>query len=140
MRACAAAAVGAAAVCRNMNLEIPYERLLDVKRVEYIPLKLAIDDGNDATAADNSHVVNNTLLDSRSNNKLLTMADYTKQQNDRMSSLSSSQQSMPLLTIALLSIFCVLVLLYAVYYFVILRETNDHNSRNHQPNSFYAQV
>ncbi|ADB84411.1 hypothetical protein [Apocheima cinerarium nucleopolyhedrovirus] len=93
-----------------MNLEVPYEKLGIKNVVEYIPLKLALDDLNDGQNG------------SRDSPPLLTNFDnlnYAYYNNENGN--NNINEIVHIILISLLTLFCMLVLLYAIYYFIILR-------------------
>ncbi|AXS67728.1 ac78-like protein [Cryptophlebia peltastica nucleopolyhedrovirus] len=103
-----------------MNFDIPYEKLGIGTKVDYIPLKLALNDITDENVSYESE------------KKLLT--NYNNYEND-----FEKSNSVNILFIGLVSLVCVMLLLYAIYYFVILRRNiiyTDHN----QPKIIYNQV
>ncbi|AUV65360.1 hypothetical protein [Alphabaculovirus myunipunctae] len=92
----------------TMSLDIPYERLNATANVDYIPLKLALNDLPDKDGGggggETVPKINTNVPDLLST----TTPPPQKQMYDA-------------LVLGMLSIFCILVLLYAIYYFVILR-------------------
>ncbi|ALD88513.1 hypothetical protein [Helicoverpa armigera nucleopolyhedrovirus] len=98
-----------------MNLDIPYDRLGVNDKVDYIPLKLAISDFN----VDAADIGNNT--DDLSTKSILGHNDLTSYRSNYQKRNNSTWIG-NILLISLLAVFCVMVLLYALYYFVILRE------------------
>nr|ANS70973.1 ac78-like protein [Lymantria dispar multiple nucleopolyhedrovirus] len=129
------------------NLEIPYQQLNEQhSKVLYIPLKLALKDDNDendsaagvagaaAAAATALDKINNTGVALRSN--LLEAPRYTDEAfvlGKRSAAAAASAVDVAnIILVALLSLFCIVVLLYAIYYFVILRER--HKIIVRQPN------
>nr|UPO71217.1 orf71 [Trichoplusia ni single nucleopolyhedrovirus] len=111
-----------------MSLEVPYERMsLNQKKVEYIPLKLAVNDIDEngyrkpkQKANDDSDDNDNTINKSQTS-PLLLANDFG---NTNYVAYANAAQGgiLNVVLMALLSIFCVLVILYAIYYFVIIRE------------------
>ncbi|UOQ18860.1 Ac78 [Olene mendosa nucleopolyhedrovirus] len=86
------------------SLDVPYEQLNERQfKVMYIPLKLALRDDDDGTAAPAKDAL------------VLEPPRYT----DAETRANASGNA---LVVALLSVFCIVVLVYAIYYFVILRE------------------
>ncbi|ADD73792.1 ORF83 [Lymantria xylina nucleopolyhedrovirus] len=93
------------------SLDVPYEQLNEQQfKVLYIPLKLALRDDDDAAPAKDAFV--------------LEPPRYTDAE-------ARAHASGNALVMALLSVFCIVVLIYAIYYFVILRER--HNLFVNQP-------
>ncbi|UJZ89024.1 ac78 [Erannis ankeraria nucleopolyhedrovirus] len=95
-----------------MNLEVPYEKLGIKNVVEYIPLKLALNDLHEEQ--NNSQDISSHPLLSNFDN--LNNAYY----NDKNNS-NNINEIVHIILISLLTLFCILVLLYAIYYFIILR-------------------
>ncbi|ABF47414.1 ac78-like protein [Clanis bilineata nucleopolyhedrovirus] len=93
-----------------MNLEIPYERLSDKTKVEYIPLKLALNDVDTDTATVAIQGNDRAVVGGHQELRELTNGAYI------------AANTTNLLLIGLLSLVCVIILLYAIFYFVILRE------------------
>ncbi|AHH82651.1 P78/83 [Buzura suppressaria nucleopolyhedrovirus] len=94
-----------------MNLDVPYERLGVKNTVEYIPLKLALND------------VDNDNKNTASNEKRL-LFDYNNGDTVQLNPIcqNSSDHVANVLLVTLLTIFCIIVLLYAIYYFVLIRD------------------
>ena len=93
-----------------MNLDVPYYRLGNHERVEYIPLKLALND--DAP-------VNN-------NNNDPVMYEYS---DAHKGETRTGQMSAGLIVlISLVAFVALFLLLYVIYYFVILREEPQYSS------------
>ena len=93
-----------------MSLDVPYERLSATSKVDYIPLKLALNDLPEITD-DSKH--NTNFNDS----KIDINVPEARNEID-----TSPKQMYDTLVLGLLTFFCILVLLYAIYYFVILRD------------------
>ncbi|AWW14429.1 p78/83 [Hyposidra talaca nucleopolyhedrovirus] len=95
-----------------MNLDVPYERLGIKNTVEYIPLKLALNDiDNDVNKTSPGSNEKRLLLDY--NNTDAVQAAFNQNSSDHVANV---------LLITLLTIFCIIVLLYAIYYFILLRD------------------
>nr|ALR71147.1 hypothetical protein AGNV_085 [Anticarsia gemmatalis multiple nucleopolyhedrovirus] len=93
-----------------MNLDVPYYRLGNHERVEYIPLKLALND--DAP-------VNN-------NNDDTAVYEYS---DAHKGETRTGQMSAGLIVlISLVAFVALFLLLYVIYYFVILREEPQYSS------------
>ncbi|AAF33610.1 ORF81 [Spodoptera exigua multiple nucleopolyhedrovirus] len=115
-----------------MSLDVPYERLGTATKVDYIPLKLALTDlpENNISSSSSSSVDD---YDNNDKNKTLSTAKNQRPKVDidltdrnlqlrQPSADLSKQQFYNSLVLGLLTFFCVLVLLYAIFYFVILRD------------------
>lgn len=94
------------------SLDVPYEQLNErPSKVMYIPLKLALRDDDDAAsaaaAAETGAAPKKALV--------LEPPRYTD-------AAARPRAGADVLVMALLSVFCIVVLVYAIYYFVILRE------------------
>ncbi|BAE72362.1 ORF73 peptide [Hyphantria cunea nucleopolyhedrovirus] len=93
-----------------MNLDVPYYRLGNHERVEYIPLKLAL---NDDAPPDNSH----------------EYADSMEHKMDGEMQTRANQMSTGLIMfISLIAFVALFLLLYVIYYFVILREQPQYSN------------
>ncbi|CDG72422.1 Unknown (Ac78) [Spodoptera exigua multiple nucleopolyhedrovirus] len=117
-----------------MSLDVPYERLGTATKVDYIPLKLALTDLPENNISSSSSSVDD--YDNNDKNKTLSSAATAKNQRPKVdidltdrnlqlrqpSADLSKQQFYNSLVLGLLTFFCVLVLLYAIFYFVILRD------------------
>nr|AWJ76701.1 ac78 [Lymantria dispar multiple nucleopolyhedrovirus]WAK98436.1 ORF87 AcOrf-78 [Lymantria dispar multiple nucleopolyhedrovirus]WAK98587.1 ORF87 AcOrf-78 [Lymantria dispar multiple nucleopolyhedrovirus] len=90
------------------SLDVPYEQLNEPK-VMYIPLKLALRDDDDAPAAAETGGA------APKNALVLEPPRHTD-------AAARPRAGADVLVMALLSVFCIVVLVYAIYYFVILRE------------------
>lgn len=103
-----------------MNLDVPYNRLNEKSRVEYIPLKLALKDVDD-----NGNPKTSFSLDN--NTTSVSVNDFTVEDavNYRGNSNSGEKQFWNMVIIGILSAFVLFAILYAIYYFVILRERRD---------------
>ncbi|AJD80765.1 hypothetical protein [Pseudoplusia includens SNPV IE] len=110
-----------------MSLEVPYERMsLNQKRVEYIPLKLAVNDIDEngykkpkqktVNDADDNEIKKIRTSPTLLSNDIGGNTNYIAYANTEKTGVLN------VVLLALLSIFCVLVILYAIYYFVIIRE------------------
>ncbi|AKN80652.1 hypothetical protein [Perigonia lusca single nucleopolyhedrovirus] len=116
-----------------MNFDIPYERFNNKNKVEYIPLKLALNDEN----TDNEKGDQHSSSPSLSSTSLFNNGELQNQQmnvGDHQYNYFEKRM-VDILMLSLLTFFCVLVLLYAVYYFVILRDRQD-TLMSVQPNFF----
>ncbi|QBC76055.1 nesp076 [Neophasia sp. alphabaculovirus] len=92
-----------------MNLDVPYYRLGNHERVEYIPLKLALND--DAPV---------------NNNNDTAVYEYS---DANKSETRTGQMSAGLIVlISLVAFVALFLLLYVIYYFVILREEPQYSS------------
>ncbi|AYN45034.1 se74 [Alphabaculovirus alterspexiguae] len=101
-----------------MSIDVPYERLGAKTKVDYIPLKLALNDlpENKPENADGSGV-------NESNNNQPKVDIKLPSGNDNFQQPTYTKQQMyDALVLGMLTFFCILVLLYAIYYFVILRD------------------
>ncbi|AJE68928.1 Ac78 [Peridroma alphabaculovirus] len=109
-----------------MSLNVPYERLVATAKVDYIPLKLALNDlyddggggGNDsnnAKQASNEPKIDINTPPMTGYGATTTAAAMPLQQ----------KQMYDALVLGMLTFFCILVLLYAIYYFVILRDSQN---------------
>ncbi|AAZ38258.1 ORF-92 [Agrotis segetum nucleopolyhedrovirus A] len=112
-----------------MSLDVPYERLGPATKVDYIPLKLALDDlpdtDNAAKNKNNNNNNNNNNNDDTNSFRASPKVDIAvdKWTAQRESEAPSEKQQMyDALVVGMLTFFCILVLLYAIYYFVILRD------------------
>ncbi|AVA31159.1 ac78 [Oxyplax ochracea nucleopolyhedrovirus] len=91
-----------------MNLDVPYYRLGNPENVEYIPLKLALNDEQEQKNVDDK------------TNKIFTNADSIKMSNDNN---NNNNMSIGIVILIGLVVFAVLfLLLYLIYYFIILRQ------------------
>ena len=110
-----------------MSLDVPYERLGLNGKIEYIPLKLAIDDiENDATTKSGiSNKTNNSNFAKPSSNG--SVESFYDNADDKVYYNNNNNNNMlHFITICMLTVFCVIVLLYAVYYFIILRDRHNN--------------
>ncbi|AAQ91751.1 unknown [Choristoneura fumiferana DEF multiple nucleopolyhedrovirus] len=97
-----------------MNLDVPYYRLGNHERVEYIPLKLALND--DAPVNNNNNNNNNDFV----------MYEYS---DAHKGETRTGQMSAGLIVlISLVAFVALFLLLYVIYYFVILREEPQYSS------------
>ncbi|QEI03461.1 hypothetical protein [Spodoptera cosmioides nucleopolyhedrovirus] len=110
-----------------MSLDVPYERLGTATKVDYIPLKLALTDlpetntgGAAAANNDDDNAKNNS--DSNLQPKIDINLKSSGRDQQQQQQPQSKQQFYDALVLGLLTFFCILVLLYAIYYFVILRD------------------
>ncbi|QAT90367.1 hypothetical protein KM622_gp081 [Spodoptera exempta nucleopolyhedrovirus] len=103
-----------------MSIDVPYERLGATTKVDYIPLKLALNDLPE-NKPDN---VDSTGANETSNNNNQPKVDIKiASNNDNFQQPTHTKQQMyDALVLGMLTFFCILVLLYAIYYFVILRD------------------
>lgn len=93
------------------SLDVPYEQLNErPSKVMYIPLKLALRDDDDAASA-----AAETGGAAPKNALVLEPPRHTD-------AAARPRAGADVLVMALLSVFCIVVLVYAIYYFVILRE------------------
>jgi hypothetical protein len=111
-----------------MSLDVPYERLGLNGKIEYIPLKLAIDDiENDAaTKSGISNKTNNSNFAKPSSNG--SVESFYDNADDKVyyNNNNNNNNMLHFITICMLTVFCVIVLLYAVYYFIILRDRHNN--------------
>lgn len=86
-----------------MNLDVPYYRMGNHERVEYIPLKLALNDDN--TFAHTAH-------------------EYfePKMSNDTETPTNTTMPAGMIVLISLLAFVALFLLVYVIYFFVILRD------------------
>jgi hypothetical protein len=109
-----------------MSLDVPYERLGTSTKVDYIPLKLALTDLPETNGGGENEGKNNDAAKNNSTDQpKIDITDRAKsqhQQTTTTTSVQSKQQFYDALVLGLLTFFCILVLLYAIYYFVILRD------------------
>ncbi|AUF81588.1 ac78 [Malacosoma neustria nucleopolyhedrovirus] len=106
-----------------MSLDVPYERLGLNSKIEYIPLKLAIEDVENVTTTKND-IANKT---NNSNFVKQTPNSSPESFYDNGSGGDIQYNNMlHFITICMLTVFCVIVLLYAVYYFIILRDRHNN--------------
>ena len=112
-----------------MSLDVPYERLGLNGKIEYIPLKLAIDDiENDTTTKSGiSNKTNNSNFAKPSSNG--SVESFYDNADDKVyynNNNNNNNNMLHFITICMLTVFCVIVLLYAVYYFIILRDRHNN--------------
>lgn len=101
-----------------MNLEIPYYRLSEHENVQYIPLKLALNDE-----------INNDEYNETE--KLITNNNNTNFNN-------SNNMSMGVIfLIGLVSVLALFLLLYVIYYFVILRRPEQYLENIDEPSLIF---
>jgi Orf78 (ac78) len=100
-----------------MNFEVPYERLTASLKIEYIPLKLALNDIIEEKSQTPSSIKNNDHVSNK----------------DEVEEFYFSKTLYDIMLIGLLTFFCILVILYVIYYFVILRD-----SQNPEPHNLYV--
>ncbi|QHB21733.1 ac78 [Artaxa digramma nucleopolyhedrovirus] len=110
-----------------MNLEVPYERLGVNNAVEYIPLKVAVNDINDHGGATESSTQRRDDNLKRNNNDdhLISNYNHVREQYDVHSNGNQQLDCTNVILITLISIFCVIVILYivySIYFFIILRD------------------
>ena len=106
-----------------MSLDVPYERLGVSTKVDYIPLKLALTDlpDNDKNNNNNNDVdTDKTKIAHQP--KINIDTSSSSPSVGRAETAQSKQQFYDALVLGMLTFFCILVLLYAIYYFVILRD------------------
>lgn len=96
-----------------MNLDIPYDRLGLGDKVEYIPLKLAVNDLSSVKT--NSSAGGNT----KATNGIADSVERLVYDADRNTNATTLGMNMILMSI--LVVFIVLVVLFVLYYFFILR-------------------
>ncbi|USC25926.1 ac78 [Palpita vitrealis nucleopolyhedrovirus] len=97
-----------------MNLDVPYYRLGNHEKVEYIPLKLALNDDDDV-------------------NKQLESQQHVPQNDMLNFDNATATTKMSAGVIILISVFAFMVLfllLYVIYYFVILRDRHQYSTSN----------
>nr|AIX47926.1 hypothetical protein [Lymantria dispar multiple nucleopolyhedrovirus]AJR20361.1 orf-85 protein [Lymantria dispar multiple nucleopolyhedrovirus]AQQ80105.1 hypothetical protein [Lymantria dispar multiple nucleopolyhedrovirus]QIT08135.1 ac78-like protein [Lymantria dispar multiple nucleopolyhedrovirus] len=93
----------------SASLDVPYEQLNErPSKVMYIPLKLALRDDDAPAAAETGGAAPKNAL-------VLEPPRHTD-------AAARPRAGADVLVMALLSVFCIVVLVYAIYYFVILRE------------------
>ncbi|AAY84008.1 ORF-77 peptide [Chrysodeixis chalcites nucleopolyhedrovirus] len=108
-----------------MSLEVPYERMsLNQKKVEYIPLKLAVNDIDENGYKKPKQKTNDTEDDGINKTRPSSSLLLNDIGNTNYTAYANAAEGgiLNVVLMALLSIFCVLVILYAIYYFVIIRE------------------
>lgn len=89
-----------------MNLDVPYYRLANHERVEYIPLKLALNDDAPPSA----------------------VHEYTENKmSDKMDAPAGQMSTWMIVLISLVALVSLFLLLYIIYYFVILREQPQYS-------------
>nr|QGX02350.1 maco-A 105 [Mamestra configurata nucleopolyhedrovirus A] len=101
-----------------MSLDIPYERLSPTLTVKYIPLKLALNDIPDTSGGATANSKNSN--DSAASTPKVSITVPEKRNYD--TAVANPKQMYDVLVLGMLTVFCILVLLYAIYYFVILRD------------------
>ncbi|AXU41523.1 AC78 [Alphabaculovirus altermyunipunctae] len=99
-----------------MNLEIPYDRLGTSDKVDYIPMKLAVND--DVMASKTNGIV------AAANNAVVAPMDTTE---------SQPNIQINCLMLAVVLIVLIVAILYILYYFFILR---DRQHRRRIPPSY----
>ncbi|ABI35745.1 hypothetical protein [Ectropis obliqua nucleopolyhedrovirus] len=110
-----------------MSFEIPYERLGVKNIVDYIPLKLALNDTDESK----NYSASNSAAGAKNDNDNLFYNNITSGRGNEQ------RGSEHIILITLLSIFCIIVILYivyAIYFFIILRD--EQKSIAPQPVSF----
>ncbi|UZE89749.1 AC78 [Parapoynx stagnalis nucleopolyhedrovirus] len=100
-----------------MNLDIPYYRLGEHEKVQFIPLKLALNDE-----------INNNDVNISSSEKLI--AD---ENNPTFNNYSSNISMGFIILIGIVSLLVLFLLLYIIYYFVILRERERYLENVEEP-------
>ncbi|AKC91693.1 ac78 [Lambdina fiscellaria nucleopolyhedrovirus] len=133
-----------------MNLDIPYELLgANNQNVEYIPLKFALKDENNRSNVQQAQNKNNGNNNDGVYNYDADHVDdvaaqaynfFNKFQDNNVRNaanfVSRNDKSLNCIIVAMLSVFCAIVLLYAIYFFVILRDTK-YNTFNRQQTKFF---
>lgn len=104
-----------------MSFDVPYERLNSSTKVDYIPLKLALNDlpDNGVVARESGDTTDAT---SENNEKPKIDIDVAPTRELQHQPMSTKHQMYDALVLGMLTFFCILVLLYALYWFVILRD------------------
>nr|AGX01163.1 orf78 [Bombyx mori nucleopolyhedrovirus]AGX01419.1 orf78 [Bombyx mori nucleopolyhedrovirus]QXI73256.1 AC78 [Bombyx mori nucleopolyhedrovirus] len=95
-----------------MNLDVPYYRLGNHEKVEYIPLKLALNDDITSEPQQFSEPVYKMPIDDM-------MVGY----NNTTSNVSAGI----IILISVVAFIALFLLLYVIYYFVILREQQQYS-------------
>ncbi|ACI28799.1 agip98 [Agrotis ipsilon multiple nucleopolyhedrovirus] len=109
-----------------MSLDVPYERLGATTKVDYIPLKLALNDltdnGVDGGGIDKKTDPSKNRGDGEDKPKIDINVRASRETPQAQEPPATKQQMYDALVVGMLTFFCILVLLYAIYYFVILRD------------------
>ncbi|QED40593.1 hypothetical protein [Chrysodeixis includens nucleopolyhedrovirus] len=113
-----------------MNLDVPYQRLPPTLRVQYVPLKLAL---NDNESKDKENADSNKTDKSKSKQLFYKEGDNF----DYQTLNGNDKQFIDIVLVVLLSLFCVLVLLYAIYYFIIIRDQKKPTNFDSLPYRFF---
>lgn len=100
-----------------MNLEIPFDRLDSNIKVEYIPLKLALKDVSDTKT-------NVKTNGGDSFNNASSQRDENVFEFD--TTVTTEKKILDTIMYGLLTIFCVIFLLYSIFYFIILRDSKTN--------------
>ncbi|ABM45793.1 unknown protein [Spodoptera frugiperda multiple nucleopolyhedrovirus] len=108
-----------------MSLDVPYERLGTATKVDYIPLKLALTDLPSENTSDNN---DDNQKNNNTQNPKIDINQSNANNYNQHQSVRSKQQFYDILVLGMLTVFCILVLLYAIYYFVILRDRQKSNT------------
>ncbi|AIZ48645.1 ac78 [Agrotis segetum nucleopolyhedrovirus B] len=108
-----------------MSLDVPYERLGASSKVDYIPLKLALNDlsDNEVDGANKGADPSKNHGSGEDKPKIdINVRDSLETRQTTQEPPATKQQMYDALVVGMLTFFCILVLLYAIYYFVILRD------------------
>ncbi|QDL56972.1 hypothetical protein QKQ66_gp081 [Dione juno nucleopolyhedrovirus] len=95
-----------------MNLDVPYYRLGGHERVEYIPLKLALNDETPAAHAEHAAAAESTAH---------------KMVDDEAAAQTPYVSAGLIVMISLVAFVALFLLLYVIYYFVILRDQPQYS-------------
>ncbi|AHD25564.1 ac78 [Choristoneura murinana nucleopolyhedrovirus] len=93
-----------------MNLDVPYYRLGNHERVEYIPLKLALSDDAPAPSAHEQ------------------AEPVAYKMADEMEAPAGQMSAGLIVLISLVAFVALFLLLYVIYYFVILRDRPEYSN------------
>jgi hypothetical protein len=116
-----------------MNLDMPYYKLGNQERVEYIPLKLALND----TGGVNDHYNNNSNSTFGETEKLMMQQFEEAVDNGNV---AANNLSIGIIILISLAAFVVLFLiLYVIYYFVILRDRRGYSENVDDTDTFIFQ-
>ena len=114
-----------------MNLDVPYYKLGNQEKVEYIPLKLALNDDTD----DGGFVETEKLMNQYNANGV-----EGDNNNGGGGGGGGNNFSISLIILISLAAFVVLfLLLYVIYYFVILRDRHSHSENIDDNDAFIFQ-
>ncbi|QCF61127.1 ac78 [Troides aeacus nucleopolyhedrovirus] len=94
-----------------MNLDVPYYRLGNHEKVEYIPLKLALNDDISSEPQQFSEAVHKMPIND--------MVGYDN--------TTSNMSAGIIILISVVAFIALFLLLYVIYYFVILREQQQYS-------------